>query len=72
MEYYSERIRIADYVPEESCNVLFDPQTSGGLLVFCDPSRSEAFASALAGEGILAAEIGVTARARDSKLLDIR
>ena len=72
MDYYSERITIADDVPKELRNVLFDPQTSGGLLVFCDPARADAFASALAGEGILAAEIGATAQAHDSRLLHIR
>jgi selenide,water dikinase len=38
--------------------VLFDPQTSGGLLLAVSPERAGALASALASRGVMAARIG--------------
>jgi selenide,water dikinase len=40
-------------------NILFDPQTSGGLLIFCRPSDAEALREQFAAERLTAAEIGV-------------
>jgi selenide,water dikinase len=39
-------------------DVIFDPQTSGGLLVTVDPAMTEATLSALRGAGVFAVEIG--------------
>jgi selenide,water dikinase len=37
---------------------LFDPQTSGGLLIAVAPERADALANALVADGLLAARIG--------------
>jgi selenide, water dikinase len=42
---------------QENINILFDPQTSGGLMIFVDESDSEALLEALHREGITQAAI---------------
>jgi selenide,water dikinase len=45
-------------VPRDVQDVLFDPQTSGGLLIFVQPSAAGELLDALRSEKIEAAEIG--------------
>jgi len=45
-------------LPEDIEHLLFDPQTSGGLLIALPPERAEALAAALERDGFLAARIG--------------
>jgi len=58
-DYYGVNIRFADSVSEDVRNVVFDPQTSGGLLIFCDPSDAIGLLSKLRAELSEAVEIGV-------------
>jgi selenide,water dikinase len=46
-------------VPEDYRNLLFDPQTSGGLLIFAAAGYAPALVAALEEAGELAAEIGL-------------
>lgn len=57
-EYAAAFVRRANTrVPEELETLLYDPQTSGGLLVAVRPSRAAAFLAALARAGVPAAAI---------------
>jgi selenide,water dikinase len=40
-EYVGEDIRIAESVRKETCDLLFDPQTAGGMLIAIAQDRSE-------------------------------
>jgi selenide,water dikinase len=57
-------------VPEEFRNLLFDPQTSGGLLVALDAGTAGAALAALAAQGVTARRIGRVLEKR-SPLMEI-
>ena len=52
------KVTLPKGLAEELEHLLFDPQTSGGLLVALPPERADALASALEADGLLAARIG--------------
>jgi selenide, water dikinase len=56
-EYVGDKVT-ADGVGEEDLLPLYDPQTSGGLLIAVPEERAPAFVRALEGRGTLAAEVG--------------
>jgi selenide, water dikinase len=58
-EFYSGLIRIADSVPADYQDVLFDPQTSGGLLIFCRPEDVDRLREGFASEHLPLHEIGL-------------
>jgi len=60
-EFFSKHIFIADSVSRQMRNIFFDPQTSGGLLVFCPAPTSQTLLEKLRSENISAVEIGITA-----------
>ena len=51
-------VQVADTVQEAMRRLLFDPQTSGGLLIAVAPHRSNPLREALANGGVEAAEVG--------------
>jgi selenide, water dikinase len=63
-EYFGGGIRAADGAAQAGPSVpdrwwvLFDPQTSGGLLIAAAADAAEAVEAALSGEGVEAARIG--------------
>ena len=58
-EALGPHVKIADGVPEPVRTLLFDAQTSGGLLIAVDPDRASALLAALEREGTpVAAKIG--------------
>ena len=57
-------------VPEENRALLYDPQTSGGLLIAIDPSAAEHALKALQENGVSAAKIG-TVRPKTTSLLRV-
>ena len=57
-EFFGAQVSIPNSIPNEVQNVLFDPQTSGGLLVFCQPAAADSLLARLQSEGINAVEIG--------------
>jgi selenide,water dikinase len=57
-EFFSEQIHFVETVPPEFIDLVFDPQTSGGLLAFVQPAESPQLIDALQQSGIAAAEIG--------------
>jgi selenide,water dikinase len=59
-EFFGPNISIAEAISPDIRNVLFDPQTSGGLLIFCEPRDATALVDRLRAESIDACEIGFT------------
>ena len=57
-EFFGNSVRISDSVPSDLQNVLFDPQTSGGLLIFCHPDDADKLLADLHAASVAAVEIG--------------
>jgi selenide, water dikinase len=57
-EFAGSCVRFADGVPAELQNLLFDPQTSGGLLIAIQPEFAEEARTRLAGSGCTAMQVG--------------
>jgi selenide,water dikinase len=68
-EHFSGRVRVGDGLDADLVDLLYDPQTSGGLLVAVDPSQSEALVAAFASAGVLAARIGRAVAAENARIV---
>lgn len=55
-------------VPEDFQQLLFDPQTSGGLLIASSPQETDRLLDDMSGRGIPAVEIGVVVEKRERPL----
>lgn len=51
-QFYSSAVEIAEEVPEYMQDILFDPQTSGGLLICLDPGKAERLLAMLGQNGV--------------------
>ena len=60
-DFFGDRVSISDSVPAEVQNILFDPQTSGGLLIFSQPDEVQKLLDGLHASGVDAVEVGSTA-----------
>jgi len=69
-EFYGPNVSISSSIPPEIQNLFFDPQTSGGLLIFCQPSDGDALINNLTAAGLGAFEIGITSE-RSAPLLTV-
>ena len=67
-QYFGVHVSMAESIPLDVRNVLFDPQTSGGLLIFCQPENAKAVLDSFAAESIEAVEVGFTSDAADHLL----
>ena len=68
--HFGASISIAPHVDAGTVELLFDPQTSGGLLATVDPAQAAAAAASFAATGVAAARIGtVLPRAAHSVLV---
>lgn len=71
-DYFSPRVGVAASVPAPLRLVVFDPQTSGGLLLAVRPASAGALLSALDHSGVAARQIGrVIDRAPDGVFVQI-
>jgi selenide,water dikinase len=59
-EFFGKNVFISESVSAEMANVFFDPQTSGGLLIFCQPQNAANLLAGLQASHIPAVEIGFT------------
>jgi selenide,water dikinase len=66
--HFGAAIRVAAGVPQEMVAVLYDPQTSGGLLVAAAADAADRVMDALAAAGVAAARIGDAAAASDLRV----
>jgi selenide,water dikinase len=57
-EFLSDCVAFAPGVPEENRALLYDPQTSGGLLIAIAPEAADAALALLARHGVNAARVG--------------
>jgi selenide,water dikinase len=58
MEFISGCVEFAGGIAEETQNLLFDPQTSGGLLFSVEASDGAGLVAALGARGVTAREVG--------------
>jgi len=70
-EFFSKNLHIHNSVTPEHQNILFDPQTSGGLLIFSNPQDTDTLLASLRAAAIEAVEIGSTGR-RAEHLLTVQ
>jgi selenide,water dikinase len=57
-EHFEGRVRVADGIDGAVIELLYDPQTSGGLLIACAGEHAAGLLSALAEAGVLTSRIG--------------
>ncbi len=57
-EHFGDRVRVPAEPDDDLLALLYDPQTSGGLLLAVDPASAADVARDLAAAGVLAARIG--------------
>jgi selenide,water dikinase len=58
MDYFGDSTQFDPGVGSELETVLFDPQTSGGLLIAVSPASADLLASRLEAAGVRAARVG--------------
>ena len=56
-EYYLQMVKFQTHVPEPIQDILFDPQTSGGLLICLEPEKAEPLLNRLRQNGVEEAAI---------------
>jgi selenide, water dikinase len=59
-DFFADQITLNDTIPSEFRDLLFDPQTSGGLLIFVQRSDADRLTRALHDASVPAVEIGTT------------
>jgi selenide,water dikinase len=68
-EFFGSQVEIRNGIAPEIQNILFDPQTSGGLLIFCQPQDFNPLLQKLQGEGVDAVEIGAALESRHVRVV---
>jgi selenide, water dikinase len=71
-EHFGSAVRFSPDIEAAQQALLFDPQTSGGLLVAVNPDAAERLGAALLAAGALAARIGTAEAAVPSVQIEVR
>jgi len=67
--FFKTGVRLETSVDEDLLALLYDPQTSGGLLVTADPARATDLLSALVGAGVAGVRIGTVLPRSDAAVI---
>jgi len=59
-DYFGSGVKVGPNIDDDLVTLLYDPQTSGGLLIFIGADSGDALAAALAAAGVPAVEVGRT------------
>ncbi len=68
-DFYSPNVEFKGRIPQYKRNLLFDPQTSGGLLIALPPQKAEILVQSLKKKKISAVIIGKVIKAADHKII---
>jgi selenide,water dikinase len=68
-EHFGGAVHVAPHVDASLLDLLYDPQTSGGLLIAVAASKAEALSVALSSAGVPAVRIGRAVAAADARIL---
>jgi selenide,water dikinase len=68
-EYFSPLVRVSPGVDPVLMDLCYDPQTSGGLLIAVEAGQSDALASALERNGVIAARVGEVRPPEDARVI---
>ena len=68
-EYLASNVRMSDDIKPEQANLLYDPQTSGGLLIAVSPEKSQQLVERLSVAKILAAIVGEVVEKRTPAII---
>ncbi len=68
-DFFSPDVTFGDGVSEDYRNLLFDPQTSGGLLIFAPAAGADTLVTALRSAGVVAVEIGTTTASGPTRIV---
>ena len=68
-EYLASNVRMSDDIKPEQANLLYDPQTSGGLLIAVSPEKSQQLVERLSVAKILAAIVGEVVEKRTPAMI---
>jgi selenide,water dikinase len=71
-EYYKDKVQFTGEIPEYMQDVLFDAQTSGGLLICLEPTRAETLLAGLRNAGISEASIIGEVSGSDSGMIAVK
>lgn len=61
-DFFETSASVSESISPELQNIVFDPQTSGGLLIFCQPQDADSLLAKLRDDKIDAVEIGFTSK----------
>lgn len=68
-DYYKDRVQFPDEIPEHMQNILFDAQTSGGLLICLEPAKAKTLLAGLRDAGITeASTVGGVVRGEEGSI----
>ena len=67
-EYFGHAVEMGNGVPEELQDLLYDPQTSGGLLVALDQLNADGALQVLAAVGVTAVRVGAVGPATSARI----
>jgi selenide, water dikinase len=68
-EYFGARVRVVDGIDADLLDLLYDPQTSGGLVVAVEASRSGTLLAAFESAGVSAVRIGRAITAEHARVV---